>query len=350
MYFVLYDRHLNSIGETYILEDWSRIQRAVDFDETRISGEQIPYSADPFCVVINDRQGKQVFSGLASTPSTDEKTRKTTILLKDYMTLMNSDIVVDWGKLPKDLTLGNYINHMLTLWLKQVDVGFVDIKWDVQRIQNLYWDSSIPLGEGNESVQVYDLVHDCMSYYGLYCLPLLDVYHKTLTFVFYPTAVVKRSIRLKDFGIESIDKSYGDFNRVTVYDYKYNEVQRWAITENNAVVSLPSKEPLVYPAKSHNVIAETPEDDLPYEQTLWDATYDAVMSLSQNRYQVNIDLDVQKYASILDLSMLDFSYTISVYTDEGLYQDLPVGEIEQDSKGTHIIRLGYRIQELTQEI
>ena len=76
MYFVLYDRHLNSIGETYILEDWSRIQRAVDFDETRISGEQIPYSADPFCVVINDRQGKQVFSGLASTPSTDEKNFK----------------------------------------------------------------------------------------------------------------------------------------------------------------------------------------------------------------------------------------------------------------------------------
>ena len=77
MYFVLYDRHVKSIGETYILESWNRIQRATDFDEMKIVGEEIPQEANPFFVVVNDRQGKQLFSGLASTPSIDDKTKKT---------------------------------------------------------------------------------------------------------------------------------------------------------------------------------------------------------------------------------------------------------------------------------
>ena len=56
MYFVLYDKDLKSIGETKILERWNRVQRATDFDDISITGEQILYSANPFLVVINDRQ------------------------------------------------------------------------------------------------------------------------------------------------------------------------------------------------------------------------------------------------------------------------------------------------------
>ena len=67
-------------------------------------------------------------------------------------------------------------------------------------------------------------------------------------------------------------------------------------------------------------------------------------------YQENIDLDAQRYKSVIDLTNIDFSYIIKVYTNEGEYKQLPVGEIETDSNGKHIVRLGYRVQELTQEI
>jgi hypothetical protein len=61
----------------------------------KVVGEQIPYSIDPFFVVVNDPQGKQILSGLASTPQIDDKTKKTTLQLKDYTTLFNDEIVVD---------------------------------------------------------------------------------------------------------------------------------------------------------------------------------------------------------------------------------------------------------------
>ena len=67
MYFVLYDKNMNPIGDTYILEDWSRIQRAVDYDALDIIGEQIPYFLNPVFVVANNHRGNMLFSGLAST-------------------------------------------------------------------------------------------------------------------------------------------------------------------------------------------------------------------------------------------------------------------------------------------
>lgn len=352
MYFVLYDRHLNSIGETYIAESWSRKQRAVDFDEITITGEQIPYSANPFFVVYNDRQGRQQFSGLASTPIIDDTQKKTTISLKDYTTLFNTEILVDWSKFElTSQTLADYFNLIFTAWLDQTDVGFSGIQWDVRRLENVTWDNAtIPLGASAENVRLYDLYLNALMYYNLYCIPELNVFSKTLTFVFYKAGLNTLPIRLKDFGILSVEKSFGEYNRVTVYDHEYVKHQEWSLTESNTVVRLPSSEELVYPSKNRNFIAEKPSDDLTKNQALYNATYKAVMGLAQNRYQENIDLDVQHYTSLMDMSKLDFSYSVSVYTDDDFYKLLPVGEIEKNSSGKHIIRLGHRVQELTQEI
>ena len=110
MYFVLYDRHLRSIGETCILESWSRIQRAVDFDDLKIVGEEIPYSAEPYFVVVNDRQGKIKFSGLASTPIIDDKQKKIT-------KISNNDIVFnrDLKKICEDIDNSEFDNILSEL-------------------------------------------------------------------------------------------------------------------------------------------------------------------------------------------------------------------------------------------
>lgn len=364
MYFVLYDRFLNAIGSTYILESWSRTQRAVDFDELKIEGEQIEYSLNPFIVVVNDPQGKLQFSGLASTPMLNKKSNKTTIFLKDYTTLWNTDIIVDWSQLNQsDLRLSQYVNFILNLWLAQTDVGFENISWSTERLSEIAWDSEIPLGKDIESVSVYTLIQDAMILYGFYCVPKLDVYTKTLTFVFYPVGINHAEIRLKDFGIDVVEKSFGDYNRAAVYTHTYEKYQQWALTENNAVTRLPSSASLIYPAKNKNFVSSyKPPDEPPTEPdkisqenskvitALNNALYDAVMGLAQNRYQEEIDLDLQQYASVMSLESVDFSYLISVYTEDGLYKDIPVGEIQTDSKGKHIIKLGYRVQELTQEI
>lgn len=360
MYFVLYDKNFNSIGETYNLESWSRIERSHDFDEMKIVGEKIPSYSEPFLVVVKDHKGKLKFSGLASTPSTDDKLNKTSIMLKDYTTLWNTEILIDWGQLMESesddfiLTLEEYLDFILACWLRQTDIGLKKVEWDTSKLYDIEWDEenlNVNDKTGIESLFLYDHISKVLSYYNIYCIPELDLYDETLTFIFYPIDTSSSiSIRLQDFGVPEIEKSFGEFNRVTIYNHVYEQIQTWGITENNQVVKLPTEKNLIYPAKNKNFIAEEPSEELSENQSLWNAVYEAVMELSLNRYQINIDLDFQQYSSIIEASTLNFSRLVSVYTEEGLYRELPVGEVETNSSGKHIVRLGYRIQELTQEI
>ena len=346
MYFVLYDRNLKSIGETYILESWNRIQRAVDFDEIKIVGEEIPQSANPFFVVINDRQGKQMFSGLASTPAIDDKTKKTSLSLKDYLTLLNSEIIIDWGLFNGD-TVASYIDFVFEAWKNQIDVGFQNITCDTTSLDILL-DKEVYNLSDKENVLAYTLIADAINYNNLYCDPKLDLKTKTLTFKFHKALLNVEKVKLSDFGINTIEKSFGDYNRATVYSSTFEKNQEWALTENNNVVKLPTNENLVYPAKNRNFIAQ--ENAESTRNGLNDAIYNAVMGLAENRFQENIDLNAHQYRTIIDLTKIDFSYKIDVYTNKGFYRTLPVGEIETDSKGMHIVRLGHRVQELTQEL
>lgn len=358
MYFVLYDRFLKSIGETYILESWNRTQRATDFDELKIIGAEIPQNANPFLIVINDRQGKQMFSGLASTPIIDDKTKKTSLSLKDYLTLLNSEIVVDWDSF-SGTTVASLINFVFNTWKNQIDVGLENIICDTSAIIDIALDTELYNFTGKENVLAYTLIADAINYYDLYNENKLDLKNKTLTFYFKKASLNQLSIRLSDFGVNTIEKSFGDYNRATVYSADFVKNQEWALTENNNVVKLPSADNLVYPAKNRNFIAQEKTEKTEGENGetieiksdgINDAIYDAVMNLAQNRYQENIDLNAQQYKSIIDLTSVDFSYIINVYTNEGKYKTLPVGEIETNSKGKHIVRLGHRIQELTQEL
>lgn len=350
MFYVLYDKDLKSIGETYILESWSRTQRATDFDEIKVIGEQIPDFSNPFLVVANDRQGKQMFSGLASTPELDEKNKKTTIALKDYMTLFNSEIIVNWSKF-NGTTASDLLDFVLGLFTEQISTGLQVIEYDTTRLTGVILDTSIPLStETIENVVAYDLISDAINYYNLYCIPKLDLKAKKLTYVFYLAGVNTLSIKLSDFGLNAIEKSFGDFNRASVYSSKFEKNQEWALTETNEVVKLPSDKKLIYPAKNKNFIAEEHDAEKGETETdkLYDAVYDAVMSLAGNRYQQNIELNAQQFKTLIDLTAVDFSYKFKVTMSDNTQIEIPVGEIETDSKGTHIIRLGYRVQELTQ--
>jgi hypothetical protein len=349
MYFVLYDRFLKSIGETYILESWNRTQRATDFDELRIVGAEIPQNANPFLVVVNDRQGKQMFSGLASTPSIDDKTKKTSLSLKDYLTLLNSEIIIDWDSF-SGKTVASLIDFVFNTWKSQIDVGLQNIICDTSAISDIALDTELYNFSGKENVLAYDLIADAINYYDLYSETKLDLRNKTLTFYFKKASLNSLSIRLSDFGVNAIEKSFGDYNRASVYSSTFVKKQEWALTESNEIVKLPTTENIIYPAKNRNFIAEEPSEDLTETQAINDAIYNAVMGLAENRYQENIDINAQQYKSIIDLTNIDFSYKINVYTNEGEYKVLPVGEIETDSKGKHIVRLGHRIQELTQEL
>lgn len=537
MYFVLYDRKLKTIGETYIVESWSRTQRAVDYDDITVVGAEIPTSAEPFFVVVNDKQGHQMFSGLASSPTVDEKSKKTTLILKDYLTLFNSDIVINWDNF-KGTTVADLIEFVFSVWKNQIDVGFKNIKIDVKALQDIPLDLEVYDFQGFENVQAYSLINNAISYYNLYSESNLDLATQTLLFTFKKSFEHLITIKLADFGLQGIEKSFGDINRVSIYNANYEKKEEWALTPNNTVYRLlppgykevefiqatgeqyidtgfkPSGkgskyiidylvpvdatalslfgnsispnydirayhttnnnlsfhvantsrafsfevalnkryeleveakdkvisavlsdgqketatyegelnnsnnlfvfgsnngerangyklysfkaydygvlvrdfapcikidtqeiglfdkvgkkfyknagtgkfiagkevEKFIYPTKNKNYIAAEPNDNLTETQALIDAVYDAVMELAQNRYQEKIDLNALQYKSIVDLTALDFSYNIKVYMADGSFKVLPVGEIEKDSKGKHIIRLGYQIQALTQEL
>lgn len=346
MYFVLYDRNLKSIGETYLLESWSRVQRAVDFDDMKIVGEQIPYYTEPFFVVIKDKQGKPMFSGLASTPVIDEKKKKTTISMKDYATLFNSEIIVDWSAF-SGKTVAEYLNMVLQCWKDQSPCGFENVSWDTTQIEEILLDSDIPLGTEKENVSVKELVFDVLNLYLIHYKAEIDLHKKELKFSFYKINQMV-SIRLSDFDVNAVEKSFGEYNRAKVYSADFSLVSEWTLTEDNEVRKI-SKDnediTPVYPAKWKNFVAKDIGSN-----AIYDATYDAVMGLAGNRYQEDIELNVAQHKSILDLSNIGFDVEVEAYDSKGLYRKLPVGEIETNSNGLHLIRLGHRIQELTQEI
>jgi hypothetical protein len=290
-----------------------------------------------------------MFSGLASTPSIDDKTKKTSLSLKDYLTLLNSEIIIDWNSF-NGSTVASLIDFVFITWKNQIDVGLENIICDTSAISDIALDKELYSFTGKENVLAYDLIADAITYNDLYNETKLDLREKTLTFYFKKANLNSLSIRLSDFGVNAIEKSFGDYNRASVYSSSFVKNQEWALTENNKIVKLPTSEKVIYPAKNRNFIAEEPSEDLTETQAINDAVYDAVMGLAGNRYQENIDLNAQQYKSIVDLTNIDFSYKINVYTNEGEYKILPVGEIETDSKGKHIVRLGHRIQELTQGV
>lgn len=347
MYYVLYNRQFKSIGESLVLENWSRVQRSYDYDEMSIRGEMIPYAEDPFFVVVNDRQGRQIFSGLSSVPTTSEKEQKTNMSLKDYKTLWNTEIVVPWASFISFTYVGEYIEKILSLWLAQTDVGFSGIAWDTTEI------AGISLSEGmlteedaTPSVEsVYDLINGACLLTDIWCDPYLDIKHKQLVFKFRKPPINSVSVRLADLGVSELEKSFGDVNRASVYTSDFSLLETWALTENNAVARLPAIAPLVYPAKHKAFVASDATD-----QALQDAIYNAITALAESRYQERVTIDVNAHSSVVDLSLVDLSYSVQVYTDKGFYRTLPVGEVQTSSSGEKVIVLGKQYQELTQEI
>jgi hypothetical protein len=291
-----------------------------------------------------------MFSGLASTPSIDDSTKKTSISLKDYLTLFNSEIIIDWDSFGGE-TVASFLEYVFDTWKSQIEVGLQNVFCDVCRINDILLDKEVYNFTGKENSLAYTLISNAINYYDIYCESVLDLATKTLTFIFKKASVNKVDIKLSDFGIYFIEKSFGDYNRASVYTKNYVKNQEWGLTEDNLIVKLPTDKKLIYPAKNKNFIAEESSENLTETEALNNAIYEAVMSLAENRYQENIDLNAQQYKSVIDLTNIDFSYKVDVYTDDGFYRTLPVGEIETDSKGNkHIIRLGHRVQEIIQEL
>lgn len=348
MYFVLYDKNLNPIGNPYKLEKWSRTQRAVDFDNLKIVGAEINLSRDPFLVVVNNKHGNMLFSGLVSTPTIDAKAKRTSIILKDYLTLLNSEIIINLSEF-SGTNLHAYIEFILNSWSSQIDVGF-STDWNISVSLSLM-ELSHNIKTGTQSINVCNHILGLLDYYGVYVICDLNIPEKKIIFKFNKNGQFTLPVKLSDFEVGTIEKSFGECNRATVYNHVYEKKQEWALTIDNEVVKLPSPKPLVYPAKNKNFIAKEPNDNLDETSAVNNAAYDAVMELSKNRYQETIELDAKKTEALFNSIPFDyFAYYIDVYTDDGFYKKFPIGEIITDSDGKHILKLGFRIQELTQEI
>lgn len=341
MYAVLYDQNMSSYRGLYKIESWNRVQRAYDFDTMSIVCQQLPSEASPFFVVVNNEKGHELFSGLAGTPDIDDKTQKTTLVLKDFMTLMNSEIIIPWATITTNYpnaSVKTIFDVILGLWTTQNgEIGFDGISWNTDSLSNITADTSVIPTE-TESALVYDIISQYMSYYDLFCTPVLDVHSKSLTYNFSKVGIRTKNIRLSDYGIDRIVKDFGEYNKVSVYNTSYVLQDSYVLCEDNTIVKEPTNKPLVYPIKNRNYIASSDED-------IASARYDAIMGLAENRYQENFDIDASNDSVLRGIS---FDTAVNIYTDLGLYKKMPVGEIETDSNGKYRLTIGYRTQLLTQ--
>lgn len=329
MYFLLYDRGLNSFDGSYILESWTRTQRAYDFDDMQFIGEAVSPEIEPFFVVAMDYRGKQLFGGLCSNPEIDEKTKKSTIIVKDFLTLFNTDIIIDMAPMQTVKELFEYI-------AVNCNCGFSSIQIDTTEIASIILENKADKG----NYLAYEIMSQQFSYYGIYAKSWLDINAKKIVIKFAKLGGENtKKIRLKDFGVERISKNIGEITRVAIFGNDFKKIESFVLGYDNNIYKEPTSNNLVYPLKTKNFVASSAE-----AKDVEQAKYDALMELAKNRYNENIDIEDRfNY-----LENVDFGYLLEVSTEKGIYKMLPLGEIETDSKGKHLFRVGYRPQLLTQ--
>lgn len=348
MYCILYDRNFNSFENAFIVESLKWVRRAYDLDDINVVCEEINVSTEPFFVVIKEDTGQTIVSGLASTPNITTNNGKSTIIVKDLLTLFNTDIIL----------LGAGLNNF-DQFISRVLTDFNRFNFNLPNI-------TINFNSNLSDVVVNDVLPNHDTYYNakniilslllikdLYYNYSIDIKTKTLIFNFYKSGTITKNIKLADFFNTEIKKQFGDINQVRIYVRGETATSRaiysLGIDNNIYTGELTGNANRLYPVKNKIFFANSSST-----QDINTAKIDALTELAKRRYQENVNIEISDNFNLERFKNITFSTRFQVINNENLiYKTLPLGEIEVQRNNTNnldklILRCGYRQRLLTQ--
>lgn len=335
MYFVLYDKDFKVLGQegTRCIESFKLQRRSYDFSALQITGAKIDSTLDPFWISLNNNDGSIYYMTLFGVASTDEK-NKTKLEAKDLKKIFDNEIVLDFSFSQK---LSDMLLYVWEQFISQIDIGFPISEFNVDDITDINIVSDVR-EVGKKVYNVWNLLSSEIYYYNIHIDYKIDPFNKKITFYVKKNNKETRDLVLSDFGITELEKVIGDINMVAVWDKELTNIYHtYYLYNDNTIGTNASDIKRIYPAKCK----------IYNEESIDEGKKKAVLDLALARYYENINITLNNYTMGERLMNVDFTTSFDIYSDT-FYKSLPIGEIEEDEKGTKIIKIGYRPQELTQ--
>lgn len=378
-----YDKDFNPLynNATLTVDDksYKLIKRPVELNELSFMCEAFDQDIEPTFLVVTDDRDRYVYGCLAGVPSVNDK-NQAEIYGTDLKSMLSSDVILS-------LTSGGYsggyisdaLEYIITQWAIQLGyklsiwyahtseptlvVQTGDIECEINYVDDadyVEFDEDGYMGYyPNGAYNALEEIQSLLRYYNMYLETKLDVVNKKIKFIFGRTMLDPMEeenadpvvIKLWELGIKNYGKITTDVNEcqgyVVISENKeadathpepytidhwystYNNISsvRWILLSNGDITTDPANRN-IFPIKRHIVTSNE-------------------SMIEANRLALEELLDV-KFAEDIELPATDikpkFETIFNVYAreGEGLYKQLPCGELQYDATGLVKFKIGYR--------
>lgn len=311
-------------------DSYSLVKRPVEMNTISCVCEAFTEDIQPTFLVIQDNKGGYVYGCLAGIPLLNEK-NQTEINGTDLKSMLSSDVILD---VTSYTTANDYISYVFNKWKEQVNQNSFNVELIFnENVGTIDLTDLKPSATEKDIYNAYDELSQYLKYYKLYLDSKIDLINKKVIFTIGRTMFRNLNIRLSDYGIKNYGKWVADTNECQGYynnNGSWQEGYKWILTSKNKITNDESLRD-IYPIK-RNVIVNTESLDKANEESL--------TTLLDSLYNENIELNADDILT----ANANFETKFSVYLKQGqgLYKELPCGELHYDANGLTKVQIGYR--------
>ena len=327
-----YDKNFRGLQNNASLvvdkESYKLIKRPIEMNELRCKCEPFTEDIQPTFMIIKDDIGRYVYGSLAGIPVLN-KDNQTEITATDLKSMLSSDILVDFNV--EYNNVNGYIDYIFDAWKIQVNQNSFNVELKYKEYDGVALNVPIGLYVPAQEQKVYNAfteIQKLLRYYNLYIESTIDLVNKKVVYTIGQMMLDTKNIKLWEYGIRDYGKYIASVNETKGY-YKIGDTlfpsdTTWILTSNNNITTNEANRD-IYPIKKKIIIADSKEK----------ADSDALTKLLDALYNEDININTTEG---------DFESKFAIYLKrgQGLYKNLPCGEIEYDSVGIKRIKIGFR--------
>lgn len=368
-----YDKNFKGLQDNASLvvakDSYSLIKRPVEMNTISCKCEAFTEDIQPTFLIIQDNKGGYIYGCLAGIPLLNEK-NQTEINGTDLKSMLSSDVILD---VTSYITVNDYINYVFNQWKTQVNQNSFNVELIYnENVGTITMTDLKPSATEKGIYNAYDEIAKYLRFYNLYIDSKIDLINKKVIFTIGRTMWKDKNlnIRLSDYGIKNYGKWVADTNECQGY-YNNNGIwtvgYKWILRTNNTIFILnivsqlpeiATKGQYFYNTTdnkyyTYNIdnnewqIVDNPRDIYPIKrkvivntESLEKSNEESLTELLNSLYNENIELNADDI--LTDNASFETKFSIYLKKGQGLYKELPCGELHYNANGLTKVQIGYR--------
>ena len=329
-----YDKNFKGLQDNASLvvakDSYSLVKRPVEMNTISCVCEAFTEDIQPTFLVIQDNKGGYIYGCLAGIPLLNEK-NQTEINGTDLKSMLSSDVILD---VTSYITVNDYINYVFNQWKEQVNQDSFNVELIYnENVGTITMTDLKPSATEKDVYNAYNEIAQYLKFYDLYLDSSIDLVNKKVIFTIGRTMFKNLNIRLSDYGVKNYGKWIADTNECQGYynnNGTWNTGYKWILTSNNKITTTESLRD-IYPIK-RKVIVNT--------ESIAKANEESLTELLNSLYNENIELNADDI--LTDNASFETKFSIYLKKGQGLYKELPCGELHYNANGLTKVQIGYR--------